>query len=225
MIRSSNLRNLILPTLLIASMLLASCGKATPVPAPSAPTSQAEAVAATDTPATQPVKPTVAPTVPPTPTVVPLDLPPVAVETMPQRGAEQPLDAPIVVRFDQPMDETSTVAAFAIEPAVDGDLSLDGAALTFQPNADALARGESYRVTVSQDAQSSSGKMLAAPVDLHFSTVGFLQVTSTQPGDGNEEVAVDAPITVVFNRPVVPLTSVAGQAGLPQPLKISPATD
>ncbi|MCB0250730.1 MAG: Ig-like domain-containing protein, partial [Anaerolineae bacterium] len=225
MIRSSNLRNLILPTLLIASMLLASCGKATPVPAPSAPTSQAEAVAATDTPATQPVKPTVAPTVPPTPTVVPLDLPPVAVETMPQRGAEQPLDAPIVVRFDQPMDETSTVAAFAIEPAVDGDLSLDGAALTFQPNADALARGESYRVTVSQDAQSSGGKTLAAPVDLHFSTVGFLQVTSTQPGDGNEEVAVDAPITVVFNRPVVPLTSVAGQAGLPQPLKISPATD
>ena len=81
MIRSSTLRNLILPILIIASLLLASCGQPAPAPQPSAPTSQAEAVVATDTPVAQPVKPTAAPTaptVPPTPTVEPLDLPPVA---------------------------------------------------------------------------------------------------------------------------------------------------
>ena len=45
---------------------------------------------------------------------------------------------------------------------------------------------------------------------------------STQPSDGAEDVDPNNPITVIFNRPVVPLTGVEEQAGLPQPLDFDP---
>ena len=52
--------------------------------------------------------------------------------------------------------------------------------------------------------------------------MGFLQVTNTQPADGNQEVDADTTIAVVFNRPVVPLTGVEQQKDLPQPLTFDP---
>ncbi|HRI55558.1 MAG TPA: Ig-like domain-containing protein [Anaerolineae bacterium] len=145
-----------------------------------------------------------------------------AVSTSPQRGQEQPLDAPVVITFDQPMDAASTAAAFAIEPETAGQAMLVGNDLVWTP-AQPLARGESYRVSVSQEARSATNEPLAAPVDLRFNAVGFLQVTSSQPADGNEEVSVDSPITVIFNRPVVPLTG-GGGGEETSPLRIEPAT-
>ncbi len=208
---------------IIASLLLASCGQPEP-PAPG-PGPEPQTIPLQVTPTARPAAPaaTATPTVAPTPTVEPLDLPPVAVSTAPQRGQEQPLDAPVVIAFDQAMDEASTAAAFAIEPATEGLISFDGNALVWTPK-EPLARGESYRVSVSQQARSATDEPLAAPVDLRFNAVGFLEVTSSQPADGNEEVNVDSPITVIFNRPVVPLTGVGQQAGLPDPLSIEPAT-
>ena len=47
-------------------------------------------------------------------------------------------------------------------------------------------------------------------------------MASTQPSDGAEDVDANNPITVIFNRPVVPLTGVDEQANLPQPLDFDP---
>jgi len=212
--------HIVLLSIIIASLLLASCGRpAQPGPGPEPQTAPLETTPAVQPPAAA----TAAPTVEPTPTVEPLDLPPVAVSTSPQRGQEQPLDAPVVISFDQAMDEASTAAAFAIEPPTAGQATLVGNDLVWTPE-QPLTRGASYRVSVSQEARSASDEPLAAPVDLRFDTVGFLQVTSSQPADGNEEVSVDSPITVIFNRPVVPLTSIGQQAGQPNPLRIEPST-
>ena len=212
----------VLFVIIVASLLLASCGQSEPAPAPS-PEPQAVPLDVTAT--VQPEQPvaTATPAIAPTATVEPLDLPPVAVSTSPQRGQQQPLDAPVLIAFDQAMDEATTAAAFAIEPATPGQISFDGNALVWTPQ-EPLTRGGSYRVSVSQEAQSAAGEPLAAPVDLRFDAVGFLQVTSSQPADGNEEVSVDSPITVIFNRPVVPLTSIGQSSDLPDPLRIEPAT-
>ncbi len=51
-------------------------------------------------------------------------------------------------------------------------------------------------------------------------TVGFLEVSQVIPGDGVAEVQTDGAITVLFNRPVVPLVSTGQQAELPQPLTL-----
>ena len=49
-----------------------------------------------------------------------------------------------------------------------------------------------------------------------------LLVTATQPSDGATDIDPASQIIVVFNRPVVPLTGIDEQAGLPEPLSIEP---
>lgn len=158
------------------------------------------------------------------PTATPQLLPPVVASIKPGRGEEQPLTSPIVITFDQAMDAESTRAAFGIEPATAGTVVVTGDELSFTPSVP-LERDTSYTISVADTAQSSAGLNLLEPVVHDFQTVGLLEVSSTQPAEGTTDVAVKLPITVAFNRPVVPLTGASGQAGLPQPLEISPEAD
>lgn len=155
------------------------------------------------------------------PTVAPRPLPPTVVSVKPDRGEEQFIAAPVIVTFDQPMDPASTSAAFSIEPKVSGEVKVDGNALTFTPT-EKLERSREYRVTLAQTAASTTGLKLQRDVTFRFTTAGFLQVASTQPSSSAQNVTVDTPITVAFNRPVVPLVGTDDQASLPQPLVITP---
>ncbi|MCS7221487.1 MAG: Ig-like domain-containing protein [Anaerolineae bacterium] len=149
-------------------------------------------------------------------------LPPTVVAISPERGEEQRLNAPLVITFDQPMDPATTAAAFHIEPPVEGQATVMGKTLTFQP-AQPWPRATAFKVTVDATARGLNGLTLTAPFEHRFTTVGYLEVTSVQPADGASDVPTDTSITIVFNRPVVPLTGVEEQAGLPQPLKLEPA--
>ncbi|MGD2079280.1 MAG: Ig-like domain-containing protein, partial [Chloroflexota bacterium] len=60
---------------------------------------------------------------------------------------------------------------------------------------------------------------------LQVSTVGFLEVSQVIPADGTDEVQTDGAITVMFNRPVVPLVSSSQQSTLPQPVEFSPPVE
>lgn len=222
-------RQQILSTIAIVVLLtLAACA---PMGAPAAPTQPAPAAveapaaaaapSATEPTSTQPGTQPAAPTQPPAPTPTREPLPPTVVNITPDRGEEQLIAAPVVVTFDQPMDPASTSSAFGIQPAVPGDVKVKGNQLTFTPT-QRLERGLEYRVTVAASATSASGLRLLQPVAFKFKTVGFLEVTGAQPADGATDVAVDGAITVAFNRPVVPLVGVDEQAGLPQPLVITP---
>ena len=53
-------------------------------------------------------------------------------------------------------------------------------------------------------------------------TQGYLEVINTTPGDGEQTALTDAPITVSFNRPVVPLGIPGDDPSLPQPLSFDP---
>ncbi|MCD6291660.1 MAG: Ig-like domain-containing protein [Anaerolineae bacterium] len=149
---------------------------------------------------------------------------PVVVAVRPERGEEQPPEAPIVVTFDQPMDPETTAAAFRIEPTVEGLTSVQGNTLTFRP-ARPLPRSTTFTVTVAATARSEAGVPLAEPFTYRFKTVGYLEVTSTQPADGAQNVSIDTAITVVFDRPVVPLTGADNAGTLPRPLRIQPQVD
>ncbi len=155
-------------------------------------------------------------------TVAPM--PPMVATISPARGEEQPLDAPVMITFDQAMDPASTQAAFEITPPTAGEVSVNGRELVFAAS-EPFARAADYTITVANTARSAAGLALSAPVEQDFRTVGYLEVTATQPEDGATDVIVNRPITVAFNRPVVPLTGVSGQADLPQPLVISPEVE
>ena len=114
------------------------------------------------------------------------------------------------------MDEASATAAFSIVPEAEGEVTVEGDRIVFTP-AEPLDRAARYQVTIAETAKGVAGLALSAPLSFAFNTLGYLEVTGTQPPQGAEEVATDVLVTVVFNRPVVPLMSMvspsAGTAG------------
>jgi uncharacterized protein YfaS (alpha-2-macroglobulin family) len=161
------------------------------------------------------------PTATPTPEGEPL--PPQVVYVSPARGEEQQLDAPVQVMFDQPMDAGSVEKAFSIEPDVDGEFEwVTDRAVTFTPQDEGFERATRYTLTIADKARSARGERLKADFEYKFATVGFLEVAAVYPDDGTTEVAADATVTVMFNRPVVPLVAIEDQEGLPQPLTFVP---
>ncbi len=195
---------------LIGLLALAACSA---TPAPGQPTVEAQAVAATST------------TAPAQPTATPAPVAPLVVSSAPERGAEQPLDAAVVITFDQPMDRASVEKAFAIEPgaSVDGkfDWTDNDRTVSFTPKK-GFERGQRYKVRVVETAKSQTGLAMLRPFELRFSAVGFLEVATVQPAADTEEVALTSTVTVMFNRPVAPLTAIEAMAGLPDPLTFTP---
>jgi uncharacterized protein YfaS (alpha-2-macroglobulin family) len=152
----------------------------------------------------------------------PEPLAPTVLQVMPAPGEEQPLDAPLQVTFDQPMDPQSVQAALEIEPAVAGDLEWPMPHIVKFVPQQPWERATRYVVTLKDEAKSKDGLSLREPVTFRFDTVGYLEVTAVQPAADTTEVAADAVITVLFNRPVVPLTALEDQGQLPQPLTFVP---
>ena len=184
----------------------ATVAPATPVPAATEPLAEATAI-----------KPTSEPLAP---------QPPRLVQRTPAPGEELAPSEPIVLRFDQAMDERSVSQAFAIEPKVPGKLSWDDpSTLRFVPQDTGFTRDSTYRVSVSASARSASNLPLARPVEILVQTVGYLEVANVLPEADSIEVAGNSVIRAFFNRPVVPLTSIRAQADLPQPLVIEPTVE
>jgi hypothetical protein len=134
-------------------------------------------------------------------------------------------DAALQFVFDQPMNRASVEAAFQIDPPVNGTLSwLDDATLAFDPTGP-LERGALFRVTIDSSAQSSEGLPMDDSFRLDFEIAPNLSVNQVIPAPGAENVEAGATITVVFDRPVVPLVVTGAQSDLPQPLTLSPAVE
>jgi uncharacterized protein YfaS (alpha-2-macroglobulin family) len=136
-----------------------------------------------------------------------------------------PLDTDITLRFDQPMDQSSVEEAFSIEPAANGDFVWpEQNTMVFTPETE-LDRGQRYLVRLNETAAGANGQTLEFPVEINLQTVGNFNVVQTVPEDGTRNVETDAAITVVFDKPVVPLVSSGEQADLPQPLAIEPPVE
>jgi uncharacterized protein YfaS (alpha-2-macroglobulin family) len=161
----------------------------------------------------------------PTAAVSPTPLPPIAprvIDYTPVQGDELAPTGDITVYFDGPMNQASVEAAFSMQPAVPGAFSWpDPATVQFKPGAP-LDRSAQYTVTIQNTAKNSAGLALPQPVSFKADTVGFLEVTQVLPAPDAADAEVRSAITVMFNRPVVPLTSLADQAALPNPLVLDP---
>ena len=167
--------------------------------------------------------PTPPPYTPPPPGAVPV----VVIQRTPARGEELPPDADIVLVFDRAMDQASLGAAFQLSPEVDGTLEwADARTVHFQPDRP-LKRDAEYLVTVDSKAKASDGNPLDGAYRFRFRTVGYLEVAQVIPAPDSEEAEAASTVTVIFNRPVVPLTAVSdpAYADLPQPVSFDPTVD
>ena len=173
-------------------------------------------------------RPTVLPSPLPTPARLPYTpvpertLAPIVVQRTPARGEELQPGGSIELVFDRPMDQPAAAAAFSLTPAVPGQVQwADARTLRFTPS-QPLPRAQLFDVALGQAARAADGAPLSSPYQFRFATAGFLEVGQVIPADGAQEVQPATTITVLFNRPVVPLTVVEQQANAPQPLSFSP---
>ena len=160
----------------------------------------------------------------------PEDVIPKIIVRDPPPGLALPLNSPVTFVFNTAMDHASTQAALRITTVADPKAAapggsfqwLDDNTLQFTP-ATPLKRGTDYLFTFKPGAKSIAGQPLQGEDSFRAQTVGDLQVAQVIPGDGSKDVAGNALITVIFNRPVVPLLSAEQQGTLPNPIAISPA--
>lgn len=151
--------------------------------------------------------------------------PPRVVETSPTRGEELAIDGAIRLVFDRPMDRTSVETAVGIAPEVAGRWEwTSNTTVQFTPS-QPWERDAVYTVSVAATARDGNGIQLADTLSLRLHAVGFLTVTQVIPVDGATGIAADSSITVLFNRPVVALSSVSAPdaPALPNPLAFKPA--
>ncbi|MEK7276358.1 MAG: Ig-like domain-containing protein, partial [Chloroflexota bacterium] len=168
----------------------------------------------------------VTPTATPRPTPTPFN--PVVADRFPGRGDELPVDGAIDVYFDQPMDRASVESAFSVtwegiaSPIAGAFAWLDDSTVRFTPAAP-LERATRYTVTIGENAVSKTGLAMGAAYSFTADTVGFLEVTQVLPAPDSTDVDVNSIITVMFNRPVVPLGLPEGDTPtLPNPLTFDP---
>ena len=215
----------------IASVILSACQEAPPpvtppvVPAETETSSPTAGAAVTET--TAPAEPTATPG--PTPTPRPLGNP-VLVDRMPVQGEELSVDQPLVLTFDQAMDRASVEQALTVS-AGEGAALISGSfdwqrdnVVAFTP-AQGWERSANYTIDLKDTAKSAKGLSLARPAQFNVSTIGYLAVAQTIPSNEASAVSADSLITVLFNRPVVPLTSLDQQASLPNPVTFEPAIE
>ncbi len=187
---------------------VAACGPATPLPA--MPTTASSA-------ATAPPRPY------PTPTPTGLAL----VQASPPQGAALPLQGPLAFTFNRPLEATSARRAFHLLDAdgqpVAGRVDFpNDHTLRFTPTR-ALTPQSAYTAVFDTNLRAADGTALEAPLRLAYTTAAAFTVARVFPAEDSEDVPLNADITVVFNKPVVPLTGREAAGAAPLPLKITPA--
>ena len=209
--------------LLIVFLLLPACSTGDATPA---------AQAATPIPTAQPTATPTSPPPPPTVSftpVAPETVSPIIVQRFPRRGEELSVDNSIELVFDRAMNQQAVEAAFTLQSAADqpqiisGNFSWpDERTMMFTP-AEKLEHGAIYDTILTQEAVAQDKAPLKEPFTFRFSTPGFLEVTQVIPAGGTTGVETNPTITVMFNRPVVPLTSLEEAKNFPDPLEFDPA--
>ncbi|MCA9911850.1 MAG: Ig-like domain-containing protein, partial [Anaerolineae bacterium] len=146
------------------------------------------------------------------------------VDTEPLTGQELELDGSITVYFDRNLNCETVMPAFRIVPEIVGNLDCAGNAITFTPDA-GFERAATYRIAFDKSLEGADGSHLLEPYVLELDTVGFIAVSETFPAPDSVDIEPDTTLTIIFNRPVVPLTILEDRGDLPDPLTITPSIE
>ena len=123
--------------------------------------------------------------------------------------------------FNRRLDCASAIAALRITPEIAGAVSCEGYRLTFAPAA-AWQPDTAYTFELRPPLRADDGAPLLDQFVATFVAAGSLSISEVYPAADSESVEVDSAVTVVFDRPVVPLQFSASAQALRQPLTLSP---
>jgi len=153
-------------------------------------------------------------------------LPPRVSAVSPDGGQEIGSNGNISVQFNQNMNQDLTSKAWKLTDSggktIDGKiLWISGNSFAFTPN-DLLIVGEQYTAEISITAQSVEGIPLQEVFKFYINVADDLIVSQVFPADGSTDIENNSVITIIFNRPVVPLTTLGNHESLIQPVVFSP---
>jgi alpha-2-macroglobulin len=143
------------------------------------------------------------------------------VDRDPLEGQPLSSDQPLTLYFDHELNCSTAQSAFSIAPEINGELSCEGTALTFTPS-EAYVDGTTYQVTISDALQGADSAQLIETLLVDFTASSSLRVTTTIPTADATDAAADSILTIIFDRPVVPLGIPGTSAELPDPVTIEP---
>ncbi|MBP8591306.1 Ig-like domain-containing protein [Candidatus Shapirobacteria bacterium] len=140
-----------------------------------------------------------------------LFLPPRITTSFPgNQDAEVPLDSRIEIIFDRGVIKSLAEKSFSIQPEVKGQFSWEGdQKLIFEPE-NQLDRASGYQITFGGPVLSKFLIPLIGSKTISFETIGNPKVILASPQ--NEALEDLTPITVVFDRPMIALTTAANSA-------------
>ncbi len=128
--------------------------------------------------------------------------------------------------FPARMDHASVVESMTLPEGVQGAWAWEDEVLVFDP-AENLAAGKTYAFRLSAKAEKATGEPLAREIEFVFTVAGAPEVTVRMPSPDARGVEPGARITLLFDRPVIPLTQVQGEAAERRlegwPVTITPA--
>lgn len=148
---------------------------------------------------------------------------PFCVEVLGPTGDKVHPMTPVRIRVNGAIDRDLALRSLQISNEPKGTKRFEGDVLTFRPDWPGFARGESYEVVLALPSSALPPGAPPKPVSFSFTTDGKLEVAYVYPKDGAQEVGLDTPLMIQFNRSVAPLTVLGGTA--PQDiLEIQPPT-
>jgi hypothetical protein len=131
---------------------------------------------------------------------------PTVTAVSPPADQPAPVDAPIQITFDRPMDPQNVVAGLKVSPSFSYEVSWKGPVLTLTPTGP-LQYGTEYTLTIGDPAVDTDGNQLLPDYVTTFTTVSIgLRVTALIPAPKVAGVSVHSQIAVIFDGPVDPAT-------------------
>lgn len=112
--------------------------------------------------------------------------------------------------FPQEMDRASVEELIDPVQDIEGDWQWDGDVLTLRPAAP-LKAGASYSFLLPSGAKTRSGTPLGRDLEFVFTVAGPPVVAARIPGPDATMIRADSRISMVFDRPMIPLSQVQGE--------------
>lgn len=143
------------------------------------------------------------------------------VSSTPDDGAALGLNQPVELTFSAPIDCATAIEGVRLPANADATTECFNNQLTLRP-VDGWPLG-TLSITVTTALQSSSGSRLPQDLTLSFAVVDSLRVSEVLPALNVTDVNPNAVVTVIFDRPVIPLTIAQDTEAFPSPIRIEPA--
>jgi len=128
----------------------------------------------------------------------------------------------LFMAFPEKMDEKSVQENLIMPNGLAGTGNWHGSVLAIQPD-QKLEEGKTYTLAVGRKAQFASGRPIGKEMEFQFTVAGSPKLSAHYPVADSTEIATNAQITMVFDRPMTPLSYIEGDGNVKDwPVTITP---